>query len=90
MRAAHAASRGRDAVDVLHRDEQLAVDLTPTSWTAIDVRMRELGDRAGLVAQLVATRRAARPSGDAAIELGVVGRVDDAHAAGAEPRRAAA
>jgi hypothetical protein len=74
----------RHAVDVLHRDEYLAIGLADVVHRD-HVRMCEFRDRARLVAQLFAGARAPQHlQRDAAIELGIVSCVHDAHAAGAE------
>jgi hypothetical protein len=76
------------ALDVLHGDEDLvAVDAGLVH--ADDVRVLQAGHGLGLALQafagaLAGGHRLEELEGDGAAELGVVGGVDDAHAAGAE------
>jgi hypothetical protein len=63
---------------------------SPTSWTLDDVGVREAGEGLGLAQEagaavgVVARSRVEQLDGDLAVELLVVGGVDDAHAAAAE------
>ena len=77
------------AVDVLHRQEQVAVGLADVV-DAADVRVRDLPRRAHFVVELREPRRVVRErrrqelQRDRLAELQVVGPIDLAHAAAAE------
>ena len=75
------------AVDVLHRDEHLAVGFADvvdgdTLGCASRASARA-SSRSSVARARIAAQHLQR---DPAIELGIVGRVDDAHAARTEPR----